>query len=80
MAGKLRETLGINEITSKKTSIWKTLVAEFVGNLLLNFFGCASCVSVIGVPIPDLVLIALTFGFTIFIVVQVGISLTLMSI
>lgn len=73
MAGRLRETLGINEITSKKTSIWKALLAEFVGNVLLNFFGCASCVTVNSAAAqhgPNFVLVALTFGFTVFIVVQ----------
>jgi len=72
MAGKLRETLGINEIASRKTNIWKALLAEFLGNVLLNFFGCAACVSVnpVAALAPNWVLVALTFGFTIFIVVQ----------
>lgn len=69
--GKFEETLGINELKSKNNNIWRALLAEFLGNLLLNFFGCASCVA-LGPPGPNLVLIALTFGLTIFVVVQVS--------
>ncbi|KAL3280065.1 hypothetical protein HHI36_017572 [Cryptolaemus montrouzieri] len=69
--GKFQETLGINELTKKKGGIWKALLAEFLGTLLLNFFGCASCVNLVAVPTNyNFVLVALTFGFTIFIVVQ----------
>lgn len=72
MAGQLNELLGIDDIKSKKQNIGKALLAEFVGNLLLNFFGCAACVSVNKVALtPNFVLVALTFGFTVFIVVQV---------
>lgn len=67
----LKETLGINEITSKKGNIWKALVAEFLGNLLLNFFGCASVVNLKGPT--DFVVVGLTFGFVVFIIVQVSI-------
>lgn len=70
--GKFEETLGINELKSKNNNIWRALLAEFLGNLLLNFFGCASCVA-LGPPGPNLVLIALTFGLTIFVVVQVSV-------
>lgn len=65
-----KETLGINEITQKKHGIWKALLAEFLGNLLLNFFGCAS-VACLKEGENSFVLIALAFGLTIFIVVQV---------
>nr|CAD7596938.1 unnamed protein product [Timema genevievae] len=66
MAGGLKERLGLNEV---KAGIWKPLLAEFLGNLLLNLFGCASCVNVKDGP-TDLVLIALTFGLVIMAVVQ----------
>nr|CAD7435510.1 unnamed protein product [Timema monikensis] len=66
MAGGLKERLGLTEV---KAGIWKPLLAEFLGNLLLNLFGCASCVNVTGQPV-DLVLIALTFGLVIMAVVQ----------
>lgn len=68
--GKFKESLGINELTQKKGGIWKALLAEFIGTLLLNFFGCASCVNLKMTPI-NFVVIGLTFGLTIFIVVQV---------
>lgn len=68
--GKFEETLGIDELKSKNNNIWRSLLAEFVGNLLLNFFGCASIVSLADGG-ANFVLVALTFGFTVFIVVQV---------
>ncbi|KAJ8977986.1 hypothetical protein NQ317_004530 [Molorchus minor] len=69
--GNLHETLGINELKDKSGNIWKALLAEFLGNFLLNYFGCASVVSFEGDSNQhSFVLIALTFGLTIFIVVQ----------
>ncbi|KAF5279525.1 hypothetical protein FQR65_LT03347 [Abscondita terminalis] len=71
MAGGLNEKLGINEFKTKREGIWKALLAEFIGNILLNYFGCASCVLIKpGIENPNLVLIALTFGLTVFIVVM----------
>ncbi|KAJ8920558.1 hypothetical protein NQ315_005427 [Exocentrus adspersus] len=70
--GKFHETLGINELKDKNGGIWKALLAEFLGNFLLNFFGCASVVSISSKE-HSFVLIALTFGLTIFVVVQVPI-------
>ncbi|KAJ8941129.1 hypothetical protein NQ318_004248 [Aromia moschata] len=67
--GNFQETLGINELKEKNGTIWKALLAEFLGNFLLNFFGCASVISFSDQP-HSLILIALTFGLTIFIVVQ----------
>lgn len=63
--GNFNETLGINDLKAKN-NLWKALLAEFIGNLLLNFFGCVSCV------VSSDVMIALTFGLTIFVVVQVS--------
>lgn len=68
--GNFREKLGISELKDKKGGIWKALLAEFLGNFLLNFFGCASAISLPSGQ-QDIVLIALTFGLTIFIIVQV---------
>ncbi|XP_018569426.1 aquaporin AQPAn.G isoform X2 [Anoplophora glabripennis] len=67
--GNFREKLGISELKDKKGGIWKALLAEFLGNFLLNFFGCASAVSLPSEQ-QDIVLVALTFGLTIFIIVQ----------
>lgn len=68
--GNFKETLGINELKDKKGNIWKALLAEFLGNLLLNFFGCAPVVF-FGVNHASFIGVALAFGITIFVVVQV---------
>jgi aquaporin related protein len=71
MAGSgIKEKLGVDEITR---GIWKVLLAEFLGNLLLNFYGCASCVGTGNEK--SAVLVALTFGLVIMAIVQVRISL-----
>jgi len=71
MAGPgIKEKLGVEEINR---GIWKALLAEFLGNLLLNFYGCASCVG--NGEGKDAVLIALTFGLVIMAIVQVRKSL-----
>ena len=61
------ERLGLVEV---KQGIWKALVAEVLGNFLLNYFGCMSCVSF---PKGESthVVIALTFGLAIMAIVQV---------
>lgn len=69
--GNFKETIGISELRDKKDTLWKAILAEFVGNFLLNFFGCASVVS-FGDSGHSLVLISLTFGFAIFIIVHVS--------
>ena len=67
MAGpSIKERLGVEEITR---GIWKALLAEFLGNLLLNFYGCASCVGT--EQVKSTVLTALTFGLVIMAIVQV---------
>lgn len=71
-APTLKDRLGITELTDKKGGIWKALLAEFLGNLLLNFFGCASCLLISAPEQPaDLVRISLAFGLIIFGAVQV---------
>ncbi|KAK6641188.1 hypothetical protein RUM44_012897 [Polyplax serrata] len=67
----IKERLGITELMDKKGGIWKALLAEFLGNLLLNFFGCASCLSLSDEKTPtDFVRISLAFGLVIFGTVQ----------
>ncbi|KAK9871170.1 hypothetical protein WA026_011452 [Henosepilachna vigintioctopunctata] len=60
--------LGLSEITENKL-IWRMLVAEFIGTLLLVFIGCGSIISLGGSDI-NIVQIALTFGLTIATIVQ----------
>lgn len=72
--GNFREVLGINEVSSPKVinQLWKALLAEFLGNFLLNFFGCGSVVVTVFSTEnkPNFVFVALTFGFVIFVCVQ----------
>lgn len=67
--GNFRETLGVNEFKTRNGSIPKALTAEFLGNLLLNFFGCGSVVFASPENIP--VVVPLAFGLAIFVTVQV---------
>lgn len=66
---EIKELLGLTELTDKRGLLWKACAAELLGNLLLNFFGCSSCITLTGAP-ADLVKIALTFGLVIFVSVQ----------
>jgi aquaporin related protein len=73
MAGPgIKERLGVEEISR---GIWKALLAEFLGNLLLNFFGCASCTGhpkeTLFKDITNTLIVALTFGLVIMVIVQV---------
>lgn len=56
--------IGLNEITENK-KLWKMLVAEFVGTLLLVAVGVGACLGS-----PSIVQIALTFGLTVATIVQ----------
>lgn len=72
--GNFQQILGFDEIKKKKDTYWKALLAEFLGNFLLNFYGCYSCVLIgldkdIAAPY-NYVLVALSFGFAIFVLVQ----------
>ncbi|XP_065156317.1 aquaporin AQPAe.a-like isoform X2 [Atheta coriaria] len=63
MASKI---IGFDEIKENKGNvIWRAALAEFVGNLLLNLFGCATVVLSFA-PLET----ALTFGFMIYLLVQ----------
>ncbi|KAK1119499.1 hypothetical protein K0M31_013326 [Melipona bicolor] len=55
----LKEALGANELTDKKSGLYRALVAEFLGTLLLNFFGCGSVIT------GNVVAISLAFGLTV---------------
>lgn len=56
-------TLGMNEFASTApNNLWRSIVAEFVGIFILNFFSCAACSQSNG----DLTLISLAFGLSVF--------------
>ncbi|XP_063234751.1 aquaporin AQPAe.a-like [Bacillus rossius redtenbacheri] len=68
MPSALKERLGLGEV---KAGIWKPLLAEFLGNLLLNLFGCGSAINMGVDPLnPNIVVIALAFGLAIMMIVQ----------
>lgn len=52
--------------------LWRMLVAELIGTLLLVFIGCGSIITLNGGDI-NIVQIGLTFGLTIATIVQVSI-------
>ncbi|CAH0393354.1 unnamed protein product [Bemisia tabaci] len=71
MAASLKNRLGVQEVTDVKSGLGKALVAEALGTLFINFFGCLSAVNLVEPQAaPNLVLIALTFGFIVFVAVQ----------
>lgn len=77
--GNFQEVLGINEVSSSKVinAVWKALLAEFLGNFLLNFFGCGSVIVMAFTTEhqPNFLLVALTFGLVVFVCVQVKLPL-----
>lgn len=60
----LKSSLGFDELTDKKSNIWRSLFAEFFGTMLLNFFGCGAVLS------NNIVAIALAFGLVVAGVIQ----------
>lgn len=55
----LKSALGADELTDKKAELPRALLAEFLGTLLLNFFGCGAVVT------GNEVAISLAFGLTV---------------
>nr|BAK32935.1 aquaporin [Belgica antarctica] len=39
----MKYTLGANELSAKTHNLWKSILAEFIGIFILNFFSCAAC-------------------------------------
>ncbi|XP_068629224.1 aquaporin AQPAe.a [Battus philenor] len=70
--GELGRKLGLDELAGGASSISRALLAEFIGNLLLNLFGCGACVNIAqgANAAPDIVLIALAFGLSVFAIVS----------
>lgn len=60
----LRNALGAHELTDKKSGLYRALFAEFLGTLLLNFFGCGAVMT------DNVVAISLAFGIAVAGVVQ----------
>lgn len=55
----LKTALGADEITDRKAGLPRALLAEFLGTLLLNFFGCGAVVT------DNVVAISLSFGLVV---------------
>ncbi|XP_076233012.1 aquaporin AQPAn.G isoform X2 [Calliopsis andreniformis] len=60
----LKGALGVSELTDKKAGLYRALVAEFLGTMLLNFFGCGSVIT------GNVVAISLAFGLTVAAAIQ----------
>ncbi|RZF40039.1 hypothetical protein LSTR_LSTR002442 [Laodelphax striatellus] len=70
----LKNRLGVSEVTDNKSNLGRALVAEMVGNFVLNFFGCLSVLDLNKAAnaqaAPNIVVIALSFGLAIMACVQ----------
>lgn len=55
----LKNALGTEELTDKKVGLPRALLAEFLGTLLLNFFGCGAVLT------GNVVAISLAFGLVV---------------
>ncbi|XP_067632740.1 aquaporin AQPAe.a isoform X2 [Eurosta solidaginis] len=66
MPQKFDYSLGLHELKSKEHRLWQALVAEFLGNFLLNFFACGACTQPEGGTFK-----ALAFGLAVFIAITV---------
>ncbi|XP_039287904.1 aquaporin-2-like [Nilaparvata lugens] len=69
-----KSRLGVSEVTDNKSNLGRALVAEMVGNFVLNFFGCLSVLDLNQAAnsnaAPNIVVIALSFGLAIMACVQ----------
>lgn len=61
--------IGGEELTAKSHNLWKSILAEFIGIFILNFFSCAACTQ----SNNDLVLISLAFGLSVFMAAMVSV-------
>ncbi|XP_017766068.1 PREDICTED: aquaporin AQPAn.G isoform X1 [Eufriesea mexicana] len=60
----IKEALGAGELTDKKAGLYRALIAEFLGTLLLNFFGCGAVIT------GNVVAISLAFGLAVATAIQ----------
>ncbi len=67
MGFDLKEMSGFTEIMKDRNNVWKALLAEFLGTLILVFVGCGSCLNWDGNDGdgPSIVQISLAFGITV---------------
>lgn len=66
----MKYTLGTDELGAKSHNLWKSILAEFIGIFILNFFSCAACTQSKG----DFVLISLAFGLSVFMAAMVSVD------
>lgn len=64
--------IGISDITDN-SNIWRSLVGEFIGTLMLVLIGCGSVIA-IGSSGPSFVQIGLTFGLVVATMAQVSLN------
>lgn len=64
------EMSGLTEIM-KDRNVWKALLAEFLGTLILVFVGCGTCTNWGEGASPSIAEIALAFGLTVATMAQV---------
>lgn len=43
MSTAIKYSLGLEELHSKKHRLWKSIIGEFIGNLIINFFAVGAC-------------------------------------
>lgn len=80
MPKKMDEVFGLKEVTEQRVPLFKALVAEWLGLLLLVFFGCGTANGAaaglpqgwdsaggktVGLPAQFITCVALAFGLTI---------------
>jgi len=70
MGFSFAEMSGLSEI-AKDRKVWKALLAELIGTLILVFVGCGSCLKWKGTDAPSITQISLAFGITVATVAQV---------
>lgn len=61
-----KSRLGVSEISDNRSNLGKSLIAELLGNFLLNLFGCTSCI----IDGTNNIIMAFTFGLAIMAIVQ----------
>ncbi|XP_075152811.1 aquaporin AQPAn.G-like [Haematobia irritans] len=67
MSSTAKYRLGLEEFGCNKHHLWKSLVAEFLGNFILNFFASGACTQ----P-EDGLFKAFSFGFAIFAAITIS--------